>query len=305
MSGASRWLAAPTAVAPRASGKLAPPTERRRFPLCMVPPSWPKCRAANEGDPRPHSNTGAGRGLDVSGRKFHLAGDKLMSPERGRAGPGGAGDFRRPCPPSPAHERHRLGVALVQLLPDRGQRRPCELVVGGELEGTLELLPRLGKEPLRPVDLPEVAVRVVPGVVAGRLDGRLEPGDRLVGPLELDQVRADVVVGIAEVRVDGDRLLALRDRILEPALKAVGPAEEGMRFGRRLEGDRPLVVLDGALEVTLHLSAVGLTEELDRLLQPVLLGHAATIARDLSDGQPGGGFTACPRSPQGCAPYTP
>src|SRR5436309_4367695 len=177
----------------------------------------------------------------------------------------------------PSAAAARSGPPLVQLLPDRGQRRPCELVVGGELERTLELFPRLGEEPLRPVDLPEIAVRVVPRIVAGRLDGRLEPGDRLVGPLELDQVRADVVVGVAEVRVDGDRLLALRDRLLEPALKAVGPAEEGMRFSRRLESDRPLVVLDGALEVTLHLSAVCLTGELDRLLQPLVLGHAVTM----------------------------
>src|SRR5438045_1707010 len=51
------------------------------------------------------------------------------------------------------------------------------------------------------VDPAEVRPGVDPGLVARRLRGPLEPGDRLLGPLQLDQIGADVVVGVAVGRV--------------------------------------------------------------------------------------------------------
>src|SRR5439155_5557706 len=124
-----------------------------------------------------------------------------------------------------------------------------------------------------PSRLPQVAVRVVARLVARRFDRRLEPGNRLVETPELDQVRADVVVRIPEVGIDRDRFLALHDRVLEPPLEAVGPAEEGVRLGGGVERDRLLIALDGGVQLALHLQAVGLLEQLDRLLEALLLGH--------------------------------
>src|SRR5437016_7824782 len=142
----------------------------------------------------------------------------------------------------------RVGL-LVQLLADCRQRRARVRIPRLDRERALELARRLREQPLRPVDLPQVAVRVVAWLVAWRLDRRLEPGNRLVETPELDQVRADVVVRIPEVGVDRDRLLALRDRVLEPPLEAVGPAEEGVRLGGGVERDRLPVALDGGLQL--------------------------------------------------------
>src|SRR5262245_44233758 len=102
----------------------------------------------------------------------------------------------------------------VELLLDRGEGGAGERVVGRQLERTAELVAGARQMALRPVDLPEVTVRIVTRLVARRLDRRLEPGDRLVEPAEPDQIRADVVVRVAEVGVDRDRLATLGDRIL-------------------------------------------------------------------------------------------
>src|SRR4029077_3898855 len=97
------------------------------------------------------------------------------------------------------------------------------------------------------------------------LERRLEPRDGLVEATELDQVRADVVVRVPELRIDGDRFLALRNRGLEIPLEAVRPAEKRMGFGRRMESDRALVVLDGAIEIARHLATICLAKKIDRL----------------------------------------
>src|SRR5439155_632076 len=186
---------------------------------------------------------------------------RASAPERERRGRPRRRTPLRPRPPS------------VQLLADRRQRRARVRIPRLDRERVLELVRRLREQPLRPVDLPQIAVRVVARLVAWRLDRRLEPGDRLLETPELDQVRADVVVGIPEVGIDRDRLLALRDRVLEPPLEAVGPAEEGVRLGGGVERDRLLVALDGGVQLALHLQAVGLLEQLDRLLEALLLGH--------------------------------
>src|SRR5205085_2050367 len=96
---------------------------------------------------------------------------------------------------------------------------------------------------------------------------------RLVVAAELDQVRADVVVRVSEVGIDRDRLLALRDRVVETALEAVRPAEERVRLGGRVERDRTTVAVDRALELPFHLQAVGFLHQLHRLSQAFLGSH--------------------------------
>src|SRR5437667_10104627 len=146
--------------------------------------------------------------------------ERREPPDPERRGSGARGGVARAFKRSAAPPREaRRTPGSVDLLANRFHRRLGERILGLDLEGALELLERLGEHALRPVDLPEVAVRVVTRLVAGRLDGRLEPWDRLVEATELDQVRADVVVGIAELRIDGDRLLAPRDRGVQVALE--------------------------------------------------------------------------------------
>src|SRR5207244_465612 len=209
--------------------------------------------AAGAAPPRPSRAPRAARGVRAR---------RPSAPER-----------ERRAAPAAAPRRDRAPPPSIQLLADRRQRRARVRIPRLDRERALELARRLREQPLRPVDLPQVAVRVVAWLVARRLDRRLEPGNRLVETPELDQVRADVVVRIPEVGIDRDRLLALRDRVLKPPLEAVGPAEEGVRLGGGVERDRLLVALDGGVQLALHLQAVGLLEELDRLLEALLLGH--------------------------------
>src|SRR5207253_8160746 len=161
----------------------------------------------------------------------------------------------------------------VGLLANGFRRRLGERIVGLDLQRPLELFERLREHALGPIDLAEVAVRVVTGLVAGRLQRRLEPRDRLVEAAELDQIRADVVVRVPEVRVDGDRFLALGDRGLEVALEAVRPAEKGVGLGRGMQGNRSVVEVVGAVEVARHLATICLAEEIDRLLEALARGH--------------------------------
>jgi len=107
----------------------------------------------------------------------------------------------------------------IQLLRDRSEGSARERVFRLDLERAHELLLRLPEEALRPVDVSEVAVRVVAWLVARGDDRALEPRDRLVQIAALDQVGADVVVRVPEVGIDGDRLLALRDRLVDAAWK--------------------------------------------------------------------------------------
>src|SRR5574341_2127708 len=144
-----------------------------------------------------------------------------------------------------------MGAELAQL--------PARDLVGRlELQGLLEVLDRLPGFVPPDVDAREVEVREVPRLVAGRPDRLLEPGDRLAPLPQLDEVRADVVVRVSELRVDLDRLLALLDRLVVAALKAVRPAQVGVRLGGRANPDRLTVVLDRLVELPGHLERVRL-----------------------------------------------
>src|SRR2546422_3369392 len=114
------------------------------------------------------------------------------------------------------------------------------------------------------MDPPEVHVGELARLVAWGVLGLLEPGDRLFELALLHQVATDIVVGVAEVRVDLDRLETLARRFLEAPLEAHGPPEERVRLRRRAHVDGPLVELDRALEVALHLVGVRLLPERGR-----------------------------------------
>ena len=100
---------------------------------------------------------------------------------------------------------------------------------------------RLGVHLFRPVDTPEIVVRIMVGIVSTRLKGALEPGQGLVVLALLDEVGADIVVRVAELRIDPDSLLAERDGLFELALKMVGPAQVSVRFRGGMNLERPLV----------------------------------------------------------------
>src|SRR5438093_5451938 len=88
------------------------------------------------------------------GRRERKPGAALPRPARG-PGPSEHRSARS------ARGAHGAPEALVQLLSDRAQGGARERVLGLNLEGALELLRGLAEEALRPVDLPQVAVRVV------------------------------------------------------------------------------------------------------------------------------------------------
>ena len=96
-------------------------------------------------------------------------------------------------------------------------------------------------------------MRKMARLVAGRGDRAFEPRDGLVELPLFEEVGADVVVGVAEVGIDRDRLFALGDRVVEPVLEAVGPAEKRVRLGGRVACDRLAVARDRLVEATGHL----------------------------------------------------
>ena len=62
--------------------------------------------------------------------------------------------------------------------------------------------------------------------------------------------------------VDFDCAEALGRGLLQSALETHGPAQEGVRLRRGVNRDGALVVLDGPVELPLHLVAVGRPPEL-------------------------------------------
>src|SRR5712691_5915734 len=136
---------------------------------------------------------------------------------------------------------------------------------------------------------PEVHVGELPRLVARGALRLLEPRDRLLEFALLHQVATDIVVGVAEVGVDFDRLETLACRLLEAPLEAQGPPEERVRLCRRVHVDGPLVELDGALEVPLHLVAIRLPPQRGRAFEELGIAHQSSVplrAATLRDGSP-------------------
>src|SRR5206468_1559755 len=103
------------------------------------------------------------------------------------------------------------------------------------------------------MDAREVHIGELPGFVALGSLRPLEPGHGLVELPLLHQVTPYVVVRVPEVRVDLDGALALLRGLVEAALEAVRPAEEGVGLGRRANLDRATIELDRPVELSLHL----------------------------------------------------
>ena len=104
----------------------------------------------------------------------------------------------------------------------------------------------------------------VPGFVAARFGGALEPGDGFVVALLFDQVRANVVVRIAEIGIDLDGALALRDGFVDAALEMITPAKKRMGLGRGVQFKRRLIELDGAIVIAFHLRLIGVLQDFPR-----------------------------------------
>src|SRR5438128_1936348 len=121
-----------------------------------------------------------------------------------------------------------------------------------------ELMKGLPSAPLPEVNLPQVHEGELPRFVAFGLLGLFKPWDRLVQLVLLHQIDPDVVMWIAELGVDRDRPETLFGGFLQTALKAQGPPQEGMRLGCGMRLDGALVALDRAVQLALHLVAVGL-----------------------------------------------
>src|SRR2546426_1363728 len=131
----------------------------------------------------------------------------------------------------------------------------------------LESAERLPPAPLPDVNPSQVHEGKLPRFVAFGLLGLFEPRDRLVQLVLLHQVYPDVVVRIAELRIDLDRAEALLGGLLQAALEAHGPPQEGVGLGRRIHLDRIPVELDRSIRLSPYLVAVGLPPEFRRSSQ--------------------------------------
>src|SRR5204863_8989425 len=67
------------------------------------------------------------------------------------------------------------------------------------------------------------------------------------------------------------------DRFFVSTLKAVCPAEECVRLGRRVRRDRLAVEPHRVVELALHLKAVGLVKKPHRLLEALFLVHGSVF----------------------------
>lgn len=117
-------------------------------------------------------------------------------------------------------------------------------VVRFDVERLFEALLSAAEEFFGDIAAAEVVPGEMVGVVARGLRGLFEPGDGFVGEVFLEQVGADVVVGVTEGGVEEDGFLAFGDGVVEAALEAEGPAEEGMGFGGGVEFERAAVQIN-------------------------------------------------------------
>src|SRR6185295_2303884 len=131
-------------------------------------------------------------------------------------------------------------------------------VSGGQTHGLLEFPERIPPPPLLHADPGQVHMRKLARLVSPRLLRPLQPRDGLVELPLLHQVTTDVVVGVSEIGVDVDGAQALLGRLIEAALEAVSPSQEGVGLGGRVHLDRALIELDRPVELPPHLVLVGL-----------------------------------------------
>ena len=71
--------------------------------------------------------------------------------------------------------------------------------------------------------------------------GAFEPGDRFIQPVQFNKIGPNVIIRIPKVRVRPDGPMTFFNGFVQLPHKAVGPSEEGIRFGRRKEVNGVLV----------------------------------------------------------------
>src|SRR5882724_339748 len=169
-----------------------------------------------------------------------------------------------------------MTASSVQPATQRVERALELRVARRQTHRSLELPQGVPPTPLPHMDPREIHVRELARLVSLGQLGPLEPGHGLVELPLLHEVAPDVVVRIAEVRVDLDGAQAFLCRLLQAALEAVGPPEEGVGFGRRARLERALVELDRAVELPLHLVAVGFPPEHGRPAEAFRVVHRIT-----------------------------
>src|SRR4029450_2917869 len=101
-----------------------------------------------------------------------------------------------------------------------------------DLQRPLKFLARFREKVHRGIDATQIVVSKMIVVVTLGRSGFHQPGDGLLVLRLFDEISSDVVVGIPEIWIDLDRSLAFGDRVVKFSLKAVGPTEESVGFGR-------------------------------------------------------------------------
>src|SRR2546428_5398880 len=170
---------------------------------------------------------------------------------------------------------HSFGVASVQPSAEAGKDSRRAKVPWSQPRSLLEFAERLPPVPLPDVNPSQIHEGELPRFVAFGLFSLFEPRDQLVQLVLLHQVDADVVVRIAELSIDLDRAQAFLGGLLQAALEAHGPTQEGMCLGRRIQLDGVPVELDRAIQLSPYVAAVGLPPEIRRLPQRLLVFHCS------------------------------
>src|SRR2546422_9884083 len=99
-------------------------------------------------------------------------------------------------------------------------------------------------------------MRKVARLVAFRDQSSSQPSLRLIHLSLLHQIDANVVVGVAELRIQIDRHFAVANCLLDLPLEAQHPAEICMSIGRRMDLYRTIILIDGAIRVSIGMTFV-------------------------------------------------
>src|SRR5262245_21559672 len=140
----------------------------------------------------------------------------------------------------------------------------------------LEFPERVPPPPLLHANPGQVHMRKLARLVSLGLLRPFQPRDGLIELPLLHQVTTDVVVGVSEIRVDVDGAQALLGRLIEAALEAVGPSQEGVGLGGRVYLDRALIELNRPVELPPHLVLVGLLPDRGSPVEAFRRAHLVT-----------------------------
>jgi hypothetical protein len=168
-------------------------------------------------------------------------------------------------------ERKTDDGELIDHAAERNEGLTRESVLGFDVEGFLKTAHGLAVHFLAQISAAEIVVREMTRFVAWGFDGLLQPGNGFIELAEFNHVGADVVVRIAEVGIELDGALAFGDSVEKAALKMVGPAEEGVGFGGRMELQGRLVKFNGAIVIAFHLCLISVLKDFPGASQGLLI----------------------------------